>query len=162
MAGKKDFKAVEKRLERLGFTYDHTNSSSQFVYTHPDHPDVPVAPGISDSAGRLLMRRVENALGQRARVAKRNPGAVKERQAVAREQLRLEAERLESERAEIILRRDALFAGAGAHLSNREIRQLELRVREIEVRTQEIQRLMCAPVTGANLDRRATHQGGAA
>lgn len=161
MTDKKDFKALEKRLLRLGFEYDRTNAASQFVYTHDTHPDVAVSPGINDQAARVLLGKIEKALGKQAKAAKRNAQAVKERQAREREKQAAELARLDAERAEIIRRRDSLLSGAGAHLSNAEIRALEARVGEIEKERRAVERLMNAPIGGSQRgERRARHESG--
>lgn len=150
MAGKKDFKALEKRLARLGFTYSHTNASSCFVYIHDAYPDLAVSPGINDHAARVLLRKVEKALGELRKAPKRNAAAIKERQAAERERHAIELARLQAERDEILAQRDALLGGAGAHLNAEQVRRIEQRVREIEKSRREIERLMAAPVTGAH------------
>lgn len=162
MSGKKDFKALEKRLTRLGFRFDHHNASSQFVYVHDSHPDLAVSPGINDGAAKILLRKVEKALNCRADGPKRNARAVKERQAAEREKQRADLARLADERAAILRRRDELLSGAGAHLSNAEVREIEDRVREIEAQRREIERLMGAPTSAADRGRReARHESGA-
>lgn len=161
MAGKKDFKALEKRLVRLGFTYDHQNASSQFVYVHERHPDLAVSPGVNDAAAKHLLRKVEKALNCLGPAAKRNAQAIKDRRATDRERQQEELARLDDERAAILRRRDGLLDGAGAHLSNAEIRALELRVEEIDRERREVQRLMNAPTSNRELGRqRARHEGG--
>lgn len=45
-------------------------------------------------------------------------------------------------RQQIVAQRDALLDGAGSHLTNAEIRDLERRVREIEAHQREIAALM--------------------
>lgn len=163
MSGKKEFKALEKRLTRLGFEYDHQNASSQFVYVHDAHPDLAVSPGISEGAGRILLRKVEKSLGCLEAKPKRNAQAVKERQATERERQQAELTRLDAERAEILRRRDDLLGGAGAHLSNAEIRAIEDRVRAIEAERRAIERLMNAPTTASDRGRRsARHEAGGA
>jgi len=158
MAGKKAFKSLEKRLTALGFEYDHTNSSSQFVYAHPSHPDLAINPGLDDNSARQVLRKVERALGCASKQPKRNAVAVKERKAVEREQLRQEAERLEQARLQMIAERDLLLDGSGSHLTNAEIRDLERRVREIEKQQREIQALMTErPNSGRD---RAKHRSG--
>ncbi|WP_377324685.1 hypothetical protein ACFJIY_07480 [Pimelobacter simplex] len=158
MAGKKAFRVLEKRLEQLGFEYDRTNSSSQFVYVHDSHADLAINPGLDDNSARHLLRKVERALGCAQQQPKRNAAAVKERQAAEREQLRQEAERLERARLQIIAERDLLLDGAGSHLTNAEIRDLERRVREIEKQQREIHALMTErPNAGRE---RAKHRSG--
>lgn len=160
MAGKKDFKALEKRLARLGFRYDHQNASSQFVYTHDRHPDLAVSPGINDGAAKILLRKVEKALDCQALTPKRNAQAIKDRQARSRESLRADDARLEAERAAILRQKDAVFSGAGSYLSADEVLALEARIREIDRERREIERLMGAPVSGTHLERSARHEGG--
>lgn len=158
MAGKKAFKTLEKRLLQLGFEYHRTNSSSQFVYVHDAHADLAINPGLDDNSARQLLRRVERSLGCAKQQPKRNAVAVKERQAVERGQLRQEAERLERKRLQIIAERDLLLDGAGSHLTNAEIRDLERRVREIEKQQREVHALMTErPNTGRD---RAKHRSG--
>lgn len=158
MAGKKAFKALEKRLLALGFEYDHTNSSAFYVYTHPSHPDLSINTGMNDNSARQVLRKVERALGCATKAPKRDAVAAKQRQAEERAQLRAEAERLEQARQRILADRDALLDGAGSHLTNAEIRDLERRVREIETRQREIEALMTErPTTGRE---RAKHRSG--
>ncbi len=158
MAGGKAFRDIEKRLTSLGFVYDHTNSKSQYVYTHPRHADLAVNPGISEAPARDLLRRVERSLGCEQRRPKRSATAAKKRQAGEREQLRQEADRLEQARQRILRERDALLDGAASHLTNAEIRDLECRVREIEQQQREIEALMTErPRKGRE---RAKHRSG--
>lgn len=160
-SGKKDFKALEKRLLRFGFVYDHTNSSSAFVYTHPSHPNLAVSPGITEGAARNLLVKVERHFGARTKAPKRNAAAIKERQAAARQQQAVELARLDCERDAINLRKSALLNGAAAHLSGNEIRAIENRVREIENERRAIEALMHAPVSQGNQGiRSAKHEGG--
>lgn len=161
VAGKKSFVALEKRLVRLGFTYSHNSSrSSHRVYVHDAHPDVVVSMGIDEKAARVLLRKIEKALGELRKTPKRNVAAIKERQAADRERRAIELARLEAERDEILAQRDALLSGAGARLSSEEIRRLERRVHEIEQERRALEGLMVAPVTGLHdPNRSARHLG---
>lgn len=158
MTLRKSFRDLEKRLTALGFVYDHTNSSSMYVYVHDNHPDLAVNPTLPDHTARQILRKVERTLGCAKKAPKRHAVAVKARQSVERDQLRAEAERLAAAREKLRAERDALLDGNGTHLTNAEIRDLEHRVREIEAREHEIQALMTErPATGRE---RAKHRSG--
>lgn len=158
MTLRKEFRALEKRLVALGFEYDHTNASSQYVYVHDTHPDLAVNPTLSDNAARQVLRKVERTLGCAKKAPKRDAARVKERQAVEREQLHDQAARLAAVREQMIAERNALLDGNGSHLTNGELRDLERRVREIEREQAEIQALMVErPAHGTD---RVKHRSG--
>lgn len=161
MSGKKDFKALEKRLLRLGFEFDHQNASHQYVYTHGHHADLCVSPGINEAAARILLRKVEKTLHCATAAPKRNAHALKGRQAAERVRHQAELDRLDDEREAILRQRDSYLSGAGEHLTNAEVRAIEDRVREIESERREIERLMGAPSTGTDRGTRsARHESG--
>jgi hypothetical protein len=155
MPSKKHFRQVEKHLLALGYARDHVNSSSQFVYVHPARPDLALNPTLNEHAARQIL---DNLGCSGPKPSKRNVGAVKARQAKERRRLQEEAARLASTRLRIIAERDALLGGAGSHLTNSEIRDLERRVREIEAQERELATLMTErPAPGPD---RAKHRSG--
>lgn len=158
MTLRKEFRNLEKRLEALGFEYDHTNASSQYVYVHESHPDLPINPTLSDNAARQILRKVERTLGCAKKAPKRDAAAIRARQSAERDQLHAEAERLAAARRRLRAERDALLDGNGSHLTNAEIRDIERRVNEIEAREREIASLMTErPSTGTE---RVKHRSG--
>lgn len=155
MAGKKHWREVEKLLTDLGYTDAGPcgTSNPHRIFTHPSAPDLSVNPALNEVAARRLIRDLRRQHGVERKSPKRNASVVKERQARERAELRRAAERLETERAQVLAQRDALLGGAGARLTDRQINALEARVREIETAQRELERLMVEPPVAA------AHQG---
>ena len=160
MTLRKEFRNLEKRLVALGFEYDHTNASSQYVYVHETHPDLAINPTLSDNAARQIVRKVERALGCAKKAPKRDAVAVKARQSVERDQRRAYHARLYKTRIDMVEQRMGLLDGAGEHVTNAELRDLERRVRQIEMEQRELEQLMTErPNTGRD-SQRAKHRSG--
>ena len=159
--GGKHFKAVQKQLAKFGYEFDHRNSASLWVYTHPEHDDIAVNSSIGDNAASQLLHRLQKLHGTFKAEHKRNPAAVKERQAHEREALRAKDAQLAAERAEILAQRDKHLSGLGGKLSPADLSELIRRLEEIDRERHAIEKLMAAPVGGSHLGTgRVRHQAG--
>lgn len=96
MTGKKHFNDLAKRLKKLGYVEapERANRGNDIVFVSPDGHRVAASPGIHEHAARAIARAAEERLGATKRAPKRSTKAFRKRQAVEREQLRAEAERL--------------------------------------------------------------------
>ena len=143
MGSKKGFQMLEKRLGQLGFEFsDKTNGGSMWRYAHEDGREITVRSDLPENAARQIIRKLERQCGQAEQASKRNPAAIKARQAEERRQLKEDAERLDAERLRLLRERDGLLNGAASHLTNGQIRDLERRVAEIERERRQIETLM--------------------
>ena len=159
--GTKHFKVVQKQLEKFGYELDHRNAKELWIYVHPDRDDVAVSTGISDNMARVLLRQLQKLHGTFKATPKRNPAAVKERQAQEREVLKARSTSLTAERALILAERDLSMSGLGAILSPLALRALIHRLEQIDRERHEIEKLMAAPVGNSHLGTgRVQHQAG--
>ncbi|MDJ0489104.1 hypothetical protein QNA24_22260 [Rhodococcus qingshengii] len=162
MASRKHFKALERRLTQAGYRYDRTTGGGdQMVFTHPDRPEISIKPDIAEGPMLKLSKRLDAEFKARS-VAKRNPDAVRERQAAERERLKMESDRLDSERALIVAYKESLPAGDFSLLTRNEIHDLEQQIERIDKDRRRIERLMTEIPVHASQVGRAKHRAGRA
>jgi len=159
--GTKHFKVIQKELTKFGYVFDRQNSKGLWIYSHSDLEDIAVMPGASEHTARHLLQRLQTLCGTYEAKPKRNPAAIKERQAQEREVLKARSATLAAERDAILAERDLSMSGLGAILSPLALRALIHRLEQINRERHEIERLMAAPVGGSHLGNgRVTHQAG--
>ena len=160
--GTKHFKTVQKQLEKFGYVFSHRNSKEVLIYTCDGRDDVAVSATIAEHVARHLLQRLQKTHGTFKATPKRNPAAVKERQAQEREVLKARSATLVAERAQILAERDLSMSGLGAVLSPLALRALIHRLEQIDRERRAIEKLMAAPVGNSHLgtDRRVQHQAG--
>jgi len=142
-------------LERLGYTYDRTNTKQTDYWIRDGH-EVALNPTVSEHHARQLIRRLERDNGCAAPTNKRHPDAIRARQDKQRQALREQLARDRAERDAALAARDRQLAGAAASMTNREIRAIEARIEEREQQLRDLERLMAAP----SLNNEARHRAG--
>lgn len=156
---RRECKTAIAEAERLGFTFDRTNSKQHLVYQSPGGDEMVLSPTMSEHTLRSVVRQMQRMVGAVEHKPGRNASAVKERQARRRE---LGAMRLAAERRQIEDERAAFLARtAGAVLRKVDRRAL----RRIEARLAEVRRLESqmveVPAGGDHGGhRRAQHRAG--
>lgn len=140
--GKAPFKAVDKRLESLGYQFVRINSRNWHVYSRSGCPDVTLNPSIAERDARHLVIKVERSLGIEQETNKRNAQAIKDRNRIERDRIRHEMDRLDAERAELIRRKQLLPEGDFDGLARNERLALEREIHRIEGERREWLRLM--------------------
>lgn len=160
MASRKHFKELERRLTQAGYRYDRTTGGGdQMVFTHPDRPEISIKPDIAEGPMLKLSKRLDAEFKARS-VAKRNPDAVRGRQAAERERLKAESDRLAAERASIISYKESLPLGDFSLLARNEIHDLEQQIERIDRERRRIQRLMTEVPVQTSRVGRAKHRAG--
>lgn len=159
----KHFSAVVSAITELGYVFQRKNSKGYSVFRHPDPQfrHVSLNEKISDAAAGHLIENTRKAHRAFEYQPKRDPQAVKDRQARERAELKRREGSLAQERAEILRRRDAELNGIGARITASEMNELVRRLEQIEREQREIRKLMGAPVGGSHVGtKRARHESG--
>lgn len=156
----KYFKQLEKRLVRAGYEFSHsTDSGNMRVFCRPGSPDISIRPSIAEGPMLKLSKQLDAEFKAR-NVAKRNPAAVRERQALERERLKAESDRLAAECASIISYKESLPLGDFSLLARNEIHDLEQQIERIDRERRRIQRLMTEVPVQTSRVGRAKHRAG--
>lgn len=157
-------KQVVRQAERLGYALVSQNSKGARRYEHPTAEPIVLQPTMSDDTARTLSRQLAAVAGIPVQVAKRNPAAVRERQARERVQHRADAERHEQELAALRAERARLLGGHGVSLTDVEVSRIETEMERSERELARLRRLMTETPSSAEHrsgGRAARHQAGA-
>jgi len=88
-----------KEVERIGYAYDRTNANGLDFYVHEDTGyDLKVPTGVDESRARSVMVTAQRQIGLATKDNKRNPAAIRERNACEHERAATELARIQAQR----------------------------------------------------------------
>lgn len=154
---KRTYKEAVAYLEDLGYELDRVNSKGFHIFSHCQHGEISVSPSVDEKSKRNLIRRVDKLCGVEREINKRNPAAVRERQAAEREAMKANLSRLDAERERLIAQREQQLDGLGAMLTPVEVRAISEHIEALDRQRREIERLMRGE---PGRDRTARHEAG--
>lgn len=141
---KKGGKAAMKKAEELGYRLDSTNSKGFRIFVHPCGHEIAINPSADEQSSVRIIQLMQRAVGEQLKTNKRNPLAVRERQAVEREKLR---QRIEAHRqllTELSAKRLRVLAGIPSAITSTEVLAIEAQIEKVERECREWHRLMVA------------------
>jgi hypothetical protein len=136
------FKAMEQKLEVLGYQFSRVNSKKWYVYAQAGFPEVILNPGIAERDAVYLVKKLDRLHGINQDVNKRNAQAIRERRRVDRQRIKAEMDRLDAERAALIRKKELLPTGDLDLASRQQRIAIEREVERIERERREWTQMM--------------------
>lgn len=140
---KKGAKAAIKKAEELGYQPNGSNAKGWRCFVNPSiGHEILINPSCDDRAGVRVIQQMQRAVGEQLRINKRNPLAVRERQALKREQARQQVEAHKQLLAELQARRLRVLASIPTAITAQEVLAIEAHIEATQRRLREMERLM--------------------
>ena len=156
----KTYKKLVRFLGDHGYEFDRTNARGIEYFRHPASGELWVNPGLDERAARQIEHGVLKSLGIKtvAEEKKRNVAQIKEREAGDRARAAAELARLDADRDQLVLERDADLARFGV-LSTSDMRAIIAKIEANERERRYWASLMTeTPTSGHEGVKHAAHR----